>query len=254
MTWDATARVAPPNAGPKTVQVCLPSHASSSGDSSLSVEARNPSLVPEHDVRVQRDARQAGSQQATAATSVIVATTPASSPCRSAATPNSSDAISRFEPERAGKSGDDADRREDEALLHDLREHAATRRRRAPGGCRSRGGARPPCTTARRTCRWRRAAAPVPQTRRSSCASSRGRRIDSANTPSISRSRTTGTVRSASRTTRSIAVRSAAGGSVVRSTTFIVAGALVNGGGSAGELVDEEVELRSGLPDRRHPA
>ena len=39
--------------------------------------------------------------------------------------------------------------------------------------------------------------------------------------------------RSASRTTRSMVCASAAGGSVVRSTTFIVTGARANGGGSA---------------------
>ncbi len=56
--------------------------------------------------------------------------------------------------------------------------------------------------------------------------------IDSSNTPFMSRSRTIGTDGSASRTIASIVVRSVAGGSVVRSTMFIVPGALVIGGGA----------------------
>src|SRR5882724_3172657 len=57
-----------------------------------------------------------------------------------------------------------------------------------------------------------------------SCARSLGRRIDSANTESMLRSRTTGTAASTSRTTRSIVPESAAVGRVVRITTFILGG------------------------------
>ena len=52
---------------------------------------------------------------------------------------------------------------------------------------------------------------------------------------------------SASRTALSIVPRSVAGGSVVRSTMFIVPGAKLNGAGWLRGLIDEEVELRAGL-------
>ena len=72
-----------------------------------------------------RDARHAGSQQATAATSVIVATTATIVAGSVGCTPNSSDAISRLSANAPARPTTMPTAGEHQALLHHLREHAA---------------------------------------------------------------------------------------------------------------------------------
>ena len=73
-----------------------------------------------------RDARQAGSKQATAATRIIVAATPATVDTSVGRTPNNSDAISRLRPKAPASPTTTPILGEDESLPHHAGEHAGS--------------------------------------------------------------------------------------------------------------------------------
>ena len=125
--------------------------------------------------------------------------------------------------------------------------------RRARSGCRSRGGAPSPCRRAHRTVPTAASSSASAANALSSCARSLGRRIDSANTASMSRSRTIGTAGSASRTAAATVCDNAVAGRLVRSATFIVGRGVghpcaFSPFDGRSRLVEEDVELGSGLP------
>ena len=165
-----------------------------------------------------RDARQAGSTQATAATRIIVAATPATVGTSVGRTPNNSAAISRFRAKApASPRTTPIPARTSPSFITP----ASTLDRSAPSAMRipisRRRSATMEETTPYVPMAARSSARPAKSP--SSCARKRGRWMASAKTVSMSRRRTTGTARSISRTMRSMVCDKAAGVRVVRNTT-----------------------------------